>query len=103
MSASSDKLGGPFTPPGFYYKTFIRPRRFWPLYEKLLRNAAGLGDRRPEQHREDRVDVEHRHATCSWSAAAEQGSKPPSRRRTEESTSLSSTRAPSRAAACSRA
>ena len=22
---------GPFTPPGFYYKTFIRPRRLWPL------------------------------------------------------------------------
>ena len=30
---ATDKLGGPFTPPGFYYKTFIRPRRFWPLYE----------------------------------------------------------------------
>ena len=31
------------TPPGFYYKTFIRPRRLWPLYEKVLRHAAGLG------------------------------------------------------------
>ena len=39
----TDKLGGPFTPPGFYYKTFIRPRRLWPLYEKFLRGAAGLG------------------------------------------------------------
>jgi len=27
----TDKLGGPFTPPGFYYKTFIRPRKLWPL------------------------------------------------------------------------
>ena len=41
--AVTDTLGGPFTPPGFYYKTFIRPRRFWPLYEKFLRYAAGLG------------------------------------------------------------
>ena len=40
---ATDLVGGPFTPPGFYYKTFIRPRRFWPLYERLLRSAAGLG------------------------------------------------------------
>jgi len=32
-----------FFPIGFYYKTFIRPRRFWPLYEGILRRAAGLG------------------------------------------------------------
>jgi sarcosine oxidase subunit alpha len=38
-----DKLGGPFTPVGFYYRTMIRPRRAWPLYEKMLRNLAGLG------------------------------------------------------------
>ena len=39
----TDKLGGPFTPVGFYYRTMIRPRRMWPLYEKFLRNVAGLG------------------------------------------------------------
>ena len=38
-----DKVAGPFTPPGFYYRTFIRPRRLWPLYEFFLRRAAGLG------------------------------------------------------------
>ena len=48
---ATDVVGGPFTPPGFYYKTFIRPRRLWPLYEKVLRNAAGLGKLRHEQHR----------------------------------------------------
>jgi sarcosine oxidase subunit alpha len=32
-----------FFPIGFYYKTFIRPRRFWPLYERVLRRIAGLG------------------------------------------------------------
>ena len=38
-----DRVGGPFTPVGFYYRTMIRPRRLWPLYEKVLRNLAGLG------------------------------------------------------------
>ena len=58
----TDKIGGPFTPPGFYYKTFIRPRRLWPLYEKVLRGAAGLGKLDPAGVRAERVDVEHRHA-----------------------------------------
>ncbi|HXY16809.1 MAG TPA: 2Fe-2S iron-sulfur cluster-binding protein, partial [Gaiellaceae bacterium] len=61
LMQATDKLGGPFTPPGFYYKTFIRPRKLWPLYEKLLRNAAGLGKLDPNGSRSERVDVEHRH------------------------------------------
>jgi sarcosine oxidase subunit alpha len=36
-------LGSRFMPVGFYYKTFIRPKALWPAYEKVLRNAAGLG------------------------------------------------------------
>jgi sarcosine oxidase, subunit alpha len=32
VMAVTDVVAGPFTPPGFYYKTFIRPRRLWPLY-----------------------------------------------------------------------
>ena len=60
---ATDIFGGPFTPPGFYYKTFIRPRRLWPLYEKLLRNAAGLGKLRHEQpEREWRTEYRRRHA-----------------------------------------
>ncbi len=60
---ATDIAGGPFTPPGFYYKTFIRPRRFWPLYEKILRNAAGLGKLRHEQpEREWRTEYRRRHA-----------------------------------------
>jgi sarcosine oxidase subunit alpha len=61
--AVTDKLGGPFTPPGFYYKTFIRPRRLWPLYEWVLRHAAGLG-RLPERQaeREWRTEYRRRHA-----------------------------------------
>ncbi len=43
-----------FFPVGFYYKTFIRPRVFWPLYEAVLRRIAGLGrvdiKARPDLH-----------------------------------------------------
>ena len=28
---------------GFYYKTFMRPKKLWHLYEKLIRKSAGLG------------------------------------------------------------
>jgi sarcosine oxidase subunit alpha len=58
-----DLVGRPFTPPGFYYKTFMRPRRLWPLYERVLRRAAGLG-RLPDRPagRETRADHRTRHA-----------------------------------------
>ncbi|MET0836277.1 MAG: FAD-dependent oxidoreductase, partial [Thermoleophilaceae bacterium] len=60
---ATDLVGGPFTPPGFYYKTFIRPRRLWPFYEKVLRHAAGLGRlRRSQPEREWRTDYRRRHA-----------------------------------------
>jgi sarcosine oxidase, subunit alpha len=60
---ATDIVGGPFTPPGFYYKTFIRPRRFWPLYEKVLRAAAGLGRLRKSQpEREWHTEYRRRHA-----------------------------------------
>ena len=60
---TTDLVGGAFTPPGFYYKTFIRPRRFWPLYEKVLRHAAGLGKlRRSQPEREWRTEYRRRHA-----------------------------------------
>ena len=32
-----------FLPPGFYYKTFMWPRRLWPFYERQLRRAGGFG------------------------------------------------------------
>jgi sarcosine oxidase subunit alpha len=58
-----DRIGGPFTPPGFYYRTFIRPRRLWPLYERALRRAAGLG-RLPlgQSERTWRTEYRRRHA-----------------------------------------
>ncbi len=42
------QLGAKFLPVGFYYKTFIHPKAAWPLYEKILRNAAGLGEVHPD-------------------------------------------------------
>ena len=60
---ATDKVGTVFTPPGFYYKTFIRPRRLWPLYEKVLRHAAGLGKlRKSQREREWRTEYRRRHA-----------------------------------------
>lgn len=58
----TDKIGGPFTPVGFYYRTMIRPRRAWPLYEKFLRSVAGLGKVDAHGTRSRRYDVEHRRA-----------------------------------------
>ncbi len=60
---ATDIFGSRLTPPGFYYKTFIRPRRLWPLYEKVLRNAAGLGRlARRQAEREWRTEYRRRHA-----------------------------------------
>ncbi len=58
-----DLAGSRLTPPGFYYKTFIRPRRLWPAYEWLLRRAAGLGRLPREQaDRQRRTEYRRRHA-----------------------------------------
>jgi heterotetrameric sarcosine oxidase alpha subunit len=37
-------LAAPFLGAGFYYKTFMWPKRFWEaIYEPIIRKAAGLG------------------------------------------------------------
>ena len=41
---SANQWAAPLLTAGFYYKTFMWPRGFWePVYEKLIRRAAGLG------------------------------------------------------------
>ena len=47
-------------PPGFYYKTFMYPGRFWMLYEKYIRKAAGLG-KAPVDSDPDYYDKENHH------------------------------------------
>ncbi|TMS56697.1 sarcosine oxidase subunit alpha family protein [Imbroritus primus] len=49
-----------FIPAGFYYKTFMWPRSFWPRYEELIRDAAGLG-RVPEVRDPDRYEKTFAH------------------------------------------
>ncbi len=60
LLSATDRFGGPFTPVGFYYRTMIRPRRFWPYYEKFLRNVAGLGRVGGTNGHHGRYDTEHR-------------------------------------------
>ena len=63
LMRSIDLFGSRLTPPGFYYKTFIRPRRLWPLYERVLRRVAGLGRLpRRQAEREWRTEYRRRHA-----------------------------------------
>jgi len=75
LMSVTDKIGGPFTPAGFYYRTFIRPRAFWPLYEKFLRSAAGLGKLDPHAGHSRRYDTEHRKARLLVVGAGEAGQK----------------------------
>jgi sarcosine oxidase subunit alpha len=57
----NDRLSA-FFPAGFYYKTFMWPRKAWKsLYEPVIRRAAGLG-RAPTQADPDRYA--HRYAHC---------------------------------------
>ena len=55
---SVNDLAAPFLGAGFYYKTFMWPRRFWEtLYEPLIRRAAGLGKlpRQPDEGRYEKA------------------------------------------------
>src|SRR5689334_7189305 len=40
---AANQLVGRFLGPGFYYKTFIRPQRLWPLYERILQRFVHAG------------------------------------------------------------
>ena len=49
----------PFLQAGFYYKTFMYPRKGWMLYEKLIRRAAGFGkvSTEPDPDRYDKINT----------------------------------------------
>src|SRR5208282_5595147 len=53
-------LLSPLFPAGFYYKTFMWPAGKWPLYEKYIRKAAGLGAA-PREPDPDRYEKCHLH------------------------------------------
>jgi sarcosine oxidase subunit alpha len=55
-------LAAPLLGAGFYYKTFMGPRRrSWMFYEPFIRRAAGLG-RAVHQVDPDRYETRHQHA-----------------------------------------
>ena len=56
----NDRLSPVFS-TGFYNKTFKWPRRFWPLYEKMLRKIAGMGS---ASSLPDTSDYEQIYAHC---------------------------------------
>ncbi|MEN3793280.1 sarcosine oxidase subunit alpha family protein [Fulvimarina sp. MAC3] len=61
VGAVNDVLSPVFV-AGFYYKTFMWPRKFWDkVYEPVIRRAAGLGDA-PEVSDADRYANRHAHA-----------------------------------------
>jgi len=60
-AASGTGWLSPLLAAGFYYKTFMRPRFLWPLYERLLRASAGFG-RAPGGP--DPALYRHRNAHC---------------------------------------
>jgi sarcosine oxidase, subunit alpha len=41
-------LAGRFLGTGFYYKTFIKPERLWPVYERVLRRFVHAGTVSPD-------------------------------------------------------
>jgi sarcosine oxidase subunit alpha len=56
-----NRLISPLIPAGFYYKTFMWPRRAWQkLYEPRIRAAAGLG-RAPSEPDPDRYASRYAH------------------------------------------
>jgi methylglutamate dehydrogenase subunit C len=56
-------LLSPMLAAGFYYKTFMRPQRLWPLYERVIRSMAGMGCA-PDQPDPDHYDK--RYHTCDY-------------------------------------
>jgi sarcosine oxidase subunit alpha len=45
---AANQLAGRFLTAGFYYKTFMKPQRLWPAYEKVLQRFASGGRTSPD-------------------------------------------------------
>jgi sarcosine oxidase subunit alpha len=54
-----NQLAGRFLAPGFYYKTFIKPQRLWPAYERVLQRFVHAGHISPDT---PRATVDKRYA-----------------------------------------
>ena len=65
-----------FLPNGFYYKMFHKPRWAWPFFEKMLRNAAGLGKIDTDGHQVNQryeKTVSLPRCLCDWCGASRIG------------------------------
>ncbi len=57
---AANQLVGRFLGPGFYYKTFMRPQRLWPAYDKVL-GRFSHGGYAPTAPDVDRYDQRYAH------------------------------------------
>jgi sarcosine oxidase subunit alpha len=60
---SVNDLLSPLLRAGFYYKTFMRPRKWWPWYERGIRALAGMG-RAPRLPDPDQYEKQYHHCDC---------------------------------------
>lgn len=63
LSFDLKSIGGKFSrfmPAGFYYKTFKTPVKMWPIYENIIRRAAGYG-KSPVEADTETYDHQHHH------------------------------------------
>ena len=67
-----------FLPAGFYYKTFMWPRRLWPRYEARIRAAAGLGSA-PDARDAERYDKRYAHCDVLVLGGGPADWRPPTR------------------------
>jgi len=61
---AANELVSRFLPAGFYYKTFVRPQRLWPTYERVLRRFSHGGVISPDPPAQERLrsyDTRHAH------------------------------------------
>jgi sarcosine oxidase, subunit alpha len=56
---AANQYAGRFLGPGFYYKTFIKPQRLWPAYERVLQRFVHAGSVSPDT---PRVPADKRYA-----------------------------------------
>ena len=70
-----NQLVGRFLGAGFYYKTFIRPQRLWPAYQKVLSRFAA-GGKLTGSPSGDRFDQRYAHVDVCVAGGGRRGWRP---------------------------
>ena len=100
---AANQLVGRFLGAGFYYKTFIRPQRLWPAYEKVLSRFASGGRVTDRKDARTASTSATSTSTCAWPAAGRPGWPQPSPPPEREPGCSSSRRNTGSAATCATA